>query len=249
MKRAALIAFAGIVCAVAFAPLVADETPRPVWPGYQGSGVTLLPSGWKLAPAGRHVEIGGLPMNLVPSPDGRFLAISSSGWTKPSITIFDTHTLQIVSRADVDHTWLGLVWHPDGRRIFLSGASENLIYEYAFENGKVSRAGTIPISDAERHPGRDVVENAGYVAGMALSPDGKRLYAAQIYGQKVRAIDIAQKQVARPRSSMRNPTPASCRRTAARCTCRCGAPRRWSCSTPPRSPNGWKSRSASIRTP
>jgi YVTN family beta-propeller protein len=196
VKRAAiLIAFAGIVCVAALAPLVADETPRPVWPGYQGKGVTLLPNGWKLAPAGRHLEVGGLPMNLVPSPDGRLIAISSSGWTKPSITIFDTHTLQIVTRADVDHTWLGLVWHPDGKRIFMSGASENVIYEYSFQNGKVTASGTIPISAAERHPGRDVIENAGYVAGMALSADGTRLYATQIYGEKVRAIDIAQKQV------------------------------------------------------
>ncbi len=197
MKKAAiLIAFAGVVSAAALAPLVADETPRPVWPGYQGNGVTLLPNGWKLAPAGRHVEVGGLPMNVVPSPDGRFLAISSSGWSKPSITIFDTHTLQIVSRADVEHTWLGLVWHPDGKRIFLSGASENVVYEFTFQSGKIAPSGTIPISGAERHPGRDEIENAGYVAGMALSPDGGRLYATQIYGQKVRAIDIAQKQVA-----------------------------------------------------
>jgi YVTN family beta-propeller protein len=187
--------FVGLVCSAALAPLVADEIPRPVWPGYQGKGVTLLPNGWKLAPAGRHVEVGGLPMNLVASPDGRLLAISSSGWTKPSITIFDTRTLQIVSRADVDHTWLGLVWHPDGKHLYASGASENVIYEYTFQNGRITASGTIPISAAERHAGRDTIENAGYVAGMVLSADGKRLYAAQIYGEKVRAIDLAQKQV------------------------------------------------------
>jgi YVTN family beta-propeller protein len=183
------------VSATALAPLVADEPPRIEWPGYQGKGVTLLPNGWRLSPAGRHVEVGGLPMNLVPSPDGRLLAISSSGWTKPAINVFDTRTLQIVSHVDVDHTWLGLIWHPDGKRLFASGASENVIYEYTFQNGKIAASGTIPISAAERHPGRDVIENAGYVAGMALGADGKRLYATQIYGQKVRAIDIAQKQV------------------------------------------------------
>ncbi len=183
------------MCAAAFAPLVADESQRAVWPGYQGNGVTLLPNGWKLSPAGRHVTVGDLPMNLVPSPDGRFIAVSTSGWTKPALSIFDTHTLQIVARADVEHTWLGLVWHPDGKRLFASGASENVLYEYTFQNGKLTASGTIPISAAERHPGRDVIENAGYVAGMAMSADGKRIYAAQIYGQKVRAIDVEQKQV------------------------------------------------------
>ncbi|HEX6462871.1 MAG TPA: bifunctional YncE family protein/alkaline phosphatase family protein, partial [Vicinamibacterales bacterium] len=194
--RGLLAAFAVIVCA-ALTPLVADEGAKPaVWPGYQGKGVTLLPNGWRIAPAGRHVGVSGLPMNVVASPDGRLLAISSSGWTKPSINIFDTHTLQVVTHADVDHTWLGLIWHPDGKRIFASGASENVIYEFTYQNHKLTASGSIPISPAEVHAaGRDVIENAGYVAGMALSPDGNRLYAAQIYGEKVRAIDIAQKQV------------------------------------------------------
>ena len=166
-KRALFIGFAGIVCAVALTPLIADEGARPpVWPGYQGKGVTLLPNGWRLAPAGRHVGVGGLPMNLVSSPDGRFLAISSSGWSKPTISIFDTHTLQVVSHADVDHTWLGLVWHPDGKRLFASGASENVIYEFTFENGKLtvedlnSLNGTF-VNRTRVHPGqvRELNEN------------------------------------------------------------------------------------------
>jgi YVTN family beta-propeller protein len=189
-----LAVFAIVVCA-ALTPLVAQEGKKPVWPGNQGNGVTLLSNGWRVAPAGRYVGVSGLPMNLVPSPDGRLLAISSSGYTKPSINIFDTHTLQVVTHADVDHTWLGLIWHPDGKRIFASGSSENVIYEYTYQNGKLAASGTIRISPAEHHPGGDVIENAGFVAGMALSPDGNRLYAAQIYGEKMRAIDIAQKQV------------------------------------------------------
>ena len=196
MKRACLlIGFAMVVCVAALAPLVADEEPRILWPGYEGKGITLLPNGWRIAPAGRHVVVGGLPMNLVPSPDGRLIAISSSGWSKPAISIFDTHTQQIVGRADVDHTWLGLIWHPDGKRIFASGASENVIYEYTYQNGKLTASGSIPISAAERHASGDTIENAGYVAGMAISPDGTRIYAAQIYGEKVRAIDVAKKQV------------------------------------------------------
>src|SRR5207253_3178730 len=131
----------------------------------------------------------------VPSPDGRFIAISTSGWSKPAISIFDAKNLQIVNRLEVDHTWLGLVWHPDGTRLFASGSSANLVYEFTFEAGRLTAAGNISLGPAEAHPGGDVITNAGYVAGMALSADNQRLYVTQLYGQKVRAIDLKTRAV------------------------------------------------------
>src|SRR5258708_6545492 len=196
MRRFAVRAtFGAMVLAAAVSPLAQRGPTAPQWPGYQGDGVTLLPNGWRIAPEGRHLTVGALPMNLVPSPDGRFVAISTSGWAKPAISIFDTTNLQVVNRIDVDHTWLGLVWHPDGKRLFASGASENVIYEFAFQAGKLTAAGSISLGAPETHPGRDVILNAGYVAGLALSADGRRLYATQLYGQKVRAVDLGTRRI------------------------------------------------------
>jgi DNA-binding beta-propeller fold protein YncE len=196
MRRFAVLGtFGAVVLAAAVSPLAQRGPTAPQWPGYKGEGVTLLPNGWRLAPEGRHLTVGGLPMNLVPSPHGRFVAISTSGWAKPAISIFDTKNLQVVNRIDVDHTWLGLVWHPDGKRLFASGASENVIYEFAFQAGKLTAAGSIFLGAAEVHPERDVILNAGYVTGIALSADGRRLYATQLYGQKVRAIDLQTRQI------------------------------------------------------
>src|SRR3954464_13028738 len=163
-----LVLFTIVVAAASLATLAQPGPGAPVWPGYKGSGVTLLPNGWRIAPEGRHVTVGDLPMNIVPSPDGRFVAISTSGYAKPAISLFDTKTLQIISRLEVEHTWLGLVWHPDGKKIFASGASENVIYEFSVRGGRLSAAGNIPIGPAERHPGGDAIENAGYVTGIAL---------------------------------------------------------------------------------
>jgi len=195
MKHGVLITFALIVCAAAISPLAQRGPTAPAWPGYKGDGVTLLPNGWRIAPEGRHVTVGDLPMNLVLSPDGRFVAISTSGFSKPALSIFDTKSLQIVTRAELDHTWLGLAWHPDGKRLFASGSSENVVYEFAFDNGRLTAAGSISLGAPERHPGRDVIENAGFVSGLAISPDGQRLYLTQVYGQRVRVVDLAQKKV------------------------------------------------------
>ena len=94
----ALVLFGIVVAIASLSPLAQRGPTAPVWPGYKGDGVTLLPNGWRIAPEGRHITVGDLPMNLVPSPDGRFLAISTSGYTKPALSIFDTRALQIVSR-------------------------------------------------------------------------------------------------------------------------------------------------------
>ena len=196
MRRfAVLAAFAAMVFVAAVSPLAQRGPTAPVWPGYKGEGVTLLPNGWSIAPEGRHITVGDLPMNMVPSPDGRFVAISTSGYTKPALSIFDTKNLQIVSRLELEHTWLGLVWHPDGKRLFASGSSANLVYEFTFEAGRLTAAGTLTIGPAETHPGGDEIVNAGFVAGMALSAGDDRLYVTQLYGQKVRAIDLKTKKV------------------------------------------------------
>jgi YVTN family beta-propeller protein len=196
MRYAGLVVFAIIVFVAAISPLAQRGPTAPQWPGYKGEGVTLLPNGWRIAPEGRHVTVGDLPMNFAPSPDGRFLAISSSGFSKPALSIFDTRSLQIVSRLELEHTWLGLAWHPDGKRLYASGSSENVIYEFAFQNGRLAAAGNISLGSAERHPGRDVIDNAGFVAGIAIDPEGERLYVTQLYGQRVRVVDLVQKKIA-----------------------------------------------------
>ncbi|MGH9317767.1 MAG: hypothetical protein ACRD1P_11770, partial [Thermoanaerobaculia bacterium] len=67
---------------------LAGHAPSPR-PGPAGDGVTLLPSGWRIAPAGRHVTLGNLPLALVESPDGRQLIVSNNGYSRPTLAIVD----------------------------------------------------------------------------------------------------------------------------------------------------------------
>src|SRR2546425_7218742 len=48
-------------------------------PGYTGGGVTLLPNGWRISPAGRHMTIGDLPLAMSLSPDGHALIVTNNG--------------------------------------------------------------------------------------------------------------------------------------------------------------------------
>ncbi|PYR91222.1 MAG: hypothetical protein DMF84_18135 [Acidobacteria bacterium] len=193
MKRGAILLTVFAVCVLSSLVTLAQRGAQPPRrPGRQIDGTTLLPNGWRISPAGRHIQVGDLPMNMAPSPDGRFIVISSSGWERPALVVFDTRTLQVISRAPMDHTWLGLAWHPDGTRLFASGSSDNTIHEFAWKAGTLSAKRVITLGPAERHPGGDIIENAGFVAGLAISPDGRWLYATQLYGQMVRVIDLEQ---------------------------------------------------------
>ena len=84
---------------------------------------------------------------MVWSPGRRHLLITNNGWSKPSITIFDTVNFFISATVPLDHAWLGLAWHPDGKRLFSSGAAQNVVNELAW-NGETLKPGE-PTRDSE----------------------------------------------------------------------------------------------------
>jgi DNA-binding beta-propeller fold protein YncE len=178
------------VCVTAMVGAIAQRGALPpARPGRQAGGATLLPNGWRIAPAGRHIQIGDLPLNMAPSPDGRFLVITNNGWTRPTLTVFDTKQQQVTSRVQLDNAWFGLAWAPDGSHLYSAGAAENTIYDFAWTNGALKDAGRITIGPPERRTGGELL-NAGFIGGLAISPDGKRLYAVHVFGQALSAIDL-----------------------------------------------------------
>src|SRR6185503_11745532 len=63
--------------------------PPGASPGPLGGGVTLLPNGWKIQAAGKHMAIGDLPLNMALSPDGKQLIVANAGYAAPTLRIVD----------------------------------------------------------------------------------------------------------------------------------------------------------------
>src|SRR6185295_9051581 len=126
----------GIAAGVAVTQRVTSTKDRP---GSLGGGVTLLPNGWRIQPAGRHFPIGDLPLAMLLSPDGHALIVADDGYQKPSLRVFDLDRETSVNVA-LDDGWLGLAWHPDGKRLFSSGAASNTVLELAWDGARL-RAG------------------------------------------------------------------------------------------------------------
>src|ERR1700730_18947633 len=55
----------GFAISIAAVGAVGDGAPSALRPGVLGQGGTLLPNGWRIAPARRHTQVGTLPMALV----------------------------------------------------------------------------------------------------------------------------------------------------------------------------------------
>jgi YVTN family beta-propeller protein len=151
-------------------------------PGRQDGGTVLLPNGWRIAPAGRHLTVGDLPLAMVESADGRFLVVTNNGHAKPTLTVVDLDRLHIKSRLPLDHAWLGLAWHPDGKRLYSSGAGGSTVDEVAFSAGTLSRGMSYRLGQPSPE---------SFVGGVAVSPDGQRLFAVQVLGETLSVIDLA----------------------------------------------------------
>ena len=167
----------------------AARTGSAARPGPLGGGVTLLPNGWRIAPAGSHLDAGDLPLAMALHPDGRHLVITNNGWSKPSLRVIDIERRQVVQKLALDHAWLGLVWHPDGRRLFSSGAADNTVREIEWRDGRLVPGRSFRLGPPQKTV-NERLENPGFVAGLALSPDGRVLYAAEVYGEAVAALDV-----------------------------------------------------------
>jgi DNA-binding beta-propeller fold protein YncE len=172
--------------------LVADTAPNA--PGRRGAE-TLLPNGWRIAPVGRHIAIGDLPLAMEESPDGRFLLVTNNGYAKPSLTLVDLAHRYVKSKTWIDNAWLGLAWNAAGDRVYTSAAKENAVREMKFQGRRKFVPGAVyALPLASPPPGAEPPgfgADASFVGGLALDPAGRRLFAVNVLGQTLSAVDLA----------------------------------------------------------
>src|SRR5260370_40054783 len=137
MKAVLEILGVGVLAALTGAgpPGAATAADQPLRPGHEGGGTVLLPNGWKIAPAGRHLPLGDLPMEMVESNDGRYLVVTNDGYAKPVLSVGDLKHLQVSQRVSIPNAWLGLAWHPDGQLLYASAGGGGPILAVPFSHG------------------------------------------------------------------------------------------------------------------
>jgi len=141
----------------------------------------LLPNLWSLRPAGRQIDLGDFPVNIALHPGGRFAAVLHCGYSRHQIVIVDILAAQIVSEQGLNQAFYGLEFSRDGKRLFCSGAGEEVIHSFEFQQGI--------LSDHRRILLRDVKER-GVPAGLAVDAAASRLYVANVWGHRITRVEL-----------------------------------------------------------
>ena len=145
-----------------------------------------LPTGRLLSPLGEHTGVGSFPANMIGTPDGRFVIATDCG-PRQALTVVRTSDGKIVSQLSFNNArkddpklkqglYYGLALQPaagGGGTLYVSRGQEDRVTIY-----QLSADGTLTDT------GREILnrpdnprEKPLFTAGLALSSDGRRLYA------------------------------------------------------------------------
>src|SRR5512140_1945640 len=128
-----------------------------------------LSTGAHLDPVGRSIDVGGMPLAMLPSPDGRHLVLLLNGFREQGIQVVDRSTGEITQTLEQRATFLGITFSHDGQSLYASGGDDDVVYHYRWSNGKGAIADTIVITPrAKGHQ-----HGMSYPAGIAISADDK----------------------------------------------------------------------------
>lgn len=163
-------------------PRLSQSRREVVWPGMKNTGHVLLPNGWKLLPAGRQIPLGDFPVTMAQHPTEAVLAILHAGYGDHEIVTLDLASNKVIGRVTVPETYGGLVWSPDGSRLFVGGGFDEVVHRFEYQNGYLSDRRNFSCKSNPTAP-------QGCIAGLALSADGKQLWVANAFGSNVVVLD------------------------------------------------------------
>jgi YVTN family beta-propeller protein len=178
--------------------------------GHSAAGLET-PVNQLVTPAGTQIELPGMrPNALALSPDDQLLVTSG---LEPELLVLDPANGRILQRVPMpsdDHlspsqplsasilepnekaklSFTGLVFSPDGSRIYLSNVNGDIKVFSVGKNHKVAPLYSLPLPAADA-PRR----KAEIPAGIAVSPDGKEIFVAGNLSNRLLELDAASGKV------------------------------------------------------
>ena len=169
-----------------FAATAAKPARAPVTVGRQPDGRVVVPTNQVLNPAGFQVEFPGRPTDIALSPDGALLAVMNKD-SLVLIRVRDRAIMQTLPLPKGGHTFVGIIWAPDGSAIYSSG-TKGVINRFKIDGGIATLGQAISLPG----PGGGVNPVPG---GLALSADGGTIYVCLSRNNSLGVVDAASGQL------------------------------------------------------
>jgi DNA-binding beta-propeller fold protein YncE len=202
MKR--MLTLAALLAGATF---LVSQTSPPERVGPLAGGGFLLNSGWVLRPAGAQIPLSTLPMSVAVAPGGKYVLILHGGYLKPSISVHEAAGFRTVATVEVPDAWLGLAFAPGTSRFYAGGGAKGCVYEF-----ELTPAGQIEARRTFALIPQDKLTHRDFIGDVAVSTDGRILYAAGFLRDSIFAVNLASgmvtdewKTVARPYRILMHP--------------------------------------------
>src|SRR4029078_3860260 len=104
--------------------------------------------------------------------------------------VVDRNSGSVLQKISLPAVFLGLAFSPDGQSLYVSGGNQDVIYRFAWSGREVTLVDSISLAVKQKdHSG------TRYPAGIAISRDGRTLYAAENLADSLAVIDLAARRV------------------------------------------------------
>ncbi len=184
-------------------PMPKSEDQKPVFPGPTKDGF-LLPNGWHLTPAGRHIEITDLPLNIHPMKDGRHALVTTNGFNRHEVSLVDLKDGKVLASEWARQSWFGLAVSPAEDKVWWSGGGNGYLHTFDLADGKFTRSSKKEINPAELKAedvlklGDELKGNKVFKSGVCLDEARGLLYTLDINGGTITALTVKGQQPEKP---------------------------------------------------
>ncbi|MDQ6815743.1 MAG: bifunctional YncE family protein/alkaline phosphatase family protein [Bacteroidota bacterium] len=150
-------------------------------------GRVKLPNGWSLTPVGKSLPLGDLPLNMVVSRSGKYVAVTNNGQSVQSIQLFDVARQKQLDSKIIPKSWYGLSFSGDEKFLYASGGNDNRILQYDVSNSKLRLSDSIILGK----PWPEKISPAGLV----VDNQHNMLYVVTKNNKSLYVVDLSTKKI------------------------------------------------------
>ena len=150
-----------------------------------------LPTGVRLDAVGDAVELGSMPLNVVPAPGGDKAVVVLGGWREQGIQVVNLKNRQVTQTLLQDGAFYGAAFSPDGNALYVSGGNTDMLFIYSWKDGTATLRKKLELAKSKTADGT----GTSYPAGIAVAPNGKFVYVAENVGNRLAVVDVGAEEI------------------------------------------------------